>query len=152
MIITAISPAINRIRFRFFLSSVPFLSSNLFIRSFLSSALVLPMIKSYTASPFYRLAVMSCISVYGPVERLSNRRNTLLLSKANVRLGKMTINLNLRWRMMIRLLHLQTEKQPKHQKPKFLPEKSVGDSFFNFIRSNHTHHECPQYFHSCSYW
>ena len=51
MIITAISPAINRIRFRFFLSSVPFLSSNLFIRSFLSSALVLPMIKSYTASP-----------------------------------------------------------------------------------------------------
>jgi len=58
MIITAISPAINRIRFRFFLSSVPFLSSNLFIRSFLSSALVLPMIKSYTASPFYRLADM----------------------------------------------------------------------------------------------
>ena len=50
MIITAISPAINRIRFRFFLSSVPFLSSNLFIRSFLSSALVLPMIKSYTQS------------------------------------------------------------------------------------------------------
>ena len=31
MIITAIIPAINRIRFRFFLSSVPFLSSNLFI-------------------------------------------------------------------------------------------------------------------------
>ena len=28
MIITAISPAINRTRFRFFLSSVPFLSSN----------------------------------------------------------------------------------------------------------------------------
>lgn len=51
MMITAISPAINRIRFRFFLSSVPFLSSNLFIRSFLSSAFVLPMIKSYTASP-----------------------------------------------------------------------------------------------------
>ena len=152
MIITAISPAINRIRFRFFLSSVPFLSSNLFIRSFLSSALVLPMIKSYTASPFYRLAVMSCISLYGPVERLSNRRNTLLLSKANVRLGKMTINLNLRWRMMIRLLHLQTEKQPKHQKPKFLPEKSVGDSFFNFIRSNHILHGYLQYFHSCSYW
>ena len=149
MIITAIIPAINRIRFRFFLSSVPFLSSNLFIRSFLSSALVLPMIKSYTASPFYRLAVMSCISLYGPVGRLSNRRNTLLLSKANVMLGKMTINLNLKWRMMIRLLHLQTEKQPK---PKFLPEKSVGDSFFNFIRSNHILHECPQYFHSCSYW
>ena len=33
MMITAISPAINRIRFRFFLSSVPFLSLNLFIRS-----------------------------------------------------------------------------------------------------------------------
>ena len=31
MMVTAISPAINRIRFRFFLSSVPFLSSNLFI-------------------------------------------------------------------------------------------------------------------------
>lgn len=73
MMITAISPAINRIRFRFFLSSVLFLSSNLFIRSFLSSALVLPMVKSYTASPFYRLAVMSCISLYEPVERLSNR-------------------------------------------------------------------------------
>ena len=127
----------------------------LIIKSFhtqLSPALALLMVKSYTASPFYRLAVMSCISLYGPVERLSNRRNTLLLSKANVMLGKMTINLNLRWQMMIRLLHLQTEKQLKHQKPKFLPEKSVGDSFFNFIRSNHTHHECPQYFHSCSYW
>ena len=22
----------------------------------------------------------------------------------------------------------------------------------NFIRNNHTRHECPQYFHSCSYW
>lgn len=81
MIITAISPAINRIRFRFFLSSVPFLSSNLFIRSFLSSALVLPMVKSYTASPFYRLAVMSCISLYGPVERLSNRTSLCTYEK-----------------------------------------------------------------------